>query len=273
VVGSQTASLTPGPSFAHNLGDRYPNGQCDAIFIIYASRTFQWHQEHPNARCFGPCCRTLNIWESRRIPSPQLWECWASPPHLAKVGLRHIVCYACTSNWSTIWFFVVYKIYCCSYDASISNCEIVYWWVAFYSCDYNFVITCSYCCNFKSIVGWIFSCCCDLDTSCNCWFDYRSNVIWVWSYCYNSNTCSIWPRWFSCIICSSSCMCSLIFVAIDAYSWKLTSYKIDYTCFKIYSTSSILGLSCPPLRSLSSFKTPILDGLAPSVSPLFSPSS
>jgi hypothetical protein len=34
VVGSQTASLTPGPSFAHNLGDRCRNGQCEAIFDI-----------------------------------------------------------------------------------------------------------------------------------------------------------------------------------------------------------------------------------------------
>jgi hypothetical protein len=41
MVGSQTASLTPGPSFAHNLGDRCPNGQCEAIFDIYASRPFQ----------------------------------------------------------------------------------------------------------------------------------------------------------------------------------------------------------------------------------------
>ncbi len=41
VVGSQTASLTPGPSFAHNLGCRCPNGQCKAIFDIYASRPFQ----------------------------------------------------------------------------------------------------------------------------------------------------------------------------------------------------------------------------------------
>jgi len=41
VVGSQTASLTPGPSFAHNLGDRCPNGQCEAIFDMYASRPFR----------------------------------------------------------------------------------------------------------------------------------------------------------------------------------------------------------------------------------------
>jgi hypothetical protein len=88
VVGSQIASLTLGPSFAHNLGDKFPNGQCDAIFNICASKPFQRYQEHPNARCFGPCCRALNIWESRRTPSPQLWKCWASPPHLAKVGLR-----------------------------------------------------------------------------------------------------------------------------------------------------------------------------------------
>jgi hypothetical protein len=34
VVGSQTASLTPGPSFAHNLGYKCPNGQCEVIFDI-----------------------------------------------------------------------------------------------------------------------------------------------------------------------------------------------------------------------------------------------
>jgi hypothetical protein len=90
VVGSQNASLTPGPSFAHNLGCKCPNDQCEAILDIYTSRSFQWHQEHFNARCFGPCCRTLNIWESWRTPNPQLLESWASPPHLAKVGLRHI---------------------------------------------------------------------------------------------------------------------------------------------------------------------------------------
>jgi len=91
VIGSQIVSLTPGPSFAHNLGDRCPNGQCKAIFDIYAWRPFQWHQEHLNSRWFGPCCRTLNIRESWRTPSPQLWECWDSPLHLAKVGLRQMM--------------------------------------------------------------------------------------------------------------------------------------------------------------------------------------
>jgi hypothetical protein len=89
VVGSQTANLTPGPSFAHNLGCRCPNWQCEGIFDIYVSRPFQWHQEHPNARWFAPCCRALNIRESQRTSTPNFSKCWASPPHLAKVGLRH----------------------------------------------------------------------------------------------------------------------------------------------------------------------------------------
>jgi len=41
VVGSQIANLTPGPSFAHNLGDRCLNAQYEGIFDIYASRPFQ----------------------------------------------------------------------------------------------------------------------------------------------------------------------------------------------------------------------------------------
>jgi len=86
LVGSQTACLTSGPSFAHNLGCKCPNDQCEAIFDIYVSRPFQWHQEHLNARCFGPCCWTLNIRESRRTSNPQLWKCWASPHTWPKWG-------------------------------------------------------------------------------------------------------------------------------------------------------------------------------------------
>ncbi len=41
VVRSQTASLTPDPSFAHNLGFICPNDQCEAILDIYSSRPFQ----------------------------------------------------------------------------------------------------------------------------------------------------------------------------------------------------------------------------------------
>jgi hypothetical protein len=85
MVGSQIANLTPGPSFAHNLGDRCPNAQCEGIFDIYASRTFQWHQEHPNARCFGSCCWALNIQKSRRTPNPQLFQVLGFTPTLGQV--------------------------------------------------------------------------------------------------------------------------------------------------------------------------------------------
>jgi hypothetical protein len=84
VVGSQTGSLTPGHSFAHNLGCRCSNDQCEAIFYIYASRPFQWHQEHLNARCFGPCCRTLNIRESRRTPNPHFFQVLGFTPTLGQ---------------------------------------------------------------------------------------------------------------------------------------------------------------------------------------------
>jgi len=40
VVGSQTGNLTFGPSFAHNLGWRCRNGQCEAILDMYTSRAF-----------------------------------------------------------------------------------------------------------------------------------------------------------------------------------------------------------------------------------------
>jgi hypothetical protein len=79
VVGSQTASLTPSPSFAHNLGCICPNGQCEASLDIYTSRTFQRHQKHPNARCFGPSTWALSFWESRRTPSSHFWECGLHP--------------------------------------------------------------------------------------------------------------------------------------------------------------------------------------------------
>jgi hypothetical protein len=93
VVGSQIASLTPGPSFAHNLGCRCPNDQCEAIFDIYVSRPFQWHQEHPNARCFGPCCRAR---ESLRTPNPQLFQVLGFTPTLGQSRVVTHVMNHCT---------------------------------------------------------------------------------------------------------------------------------------------------------------------------------
>jgi hypothetical protein len=91
VVGSQTANLTPGPSFAHNVGYGCLNDSCEAILNIYTSRPFQWYKEHLNARCFDPCNRLLNFWESRRTPNSHFRECEWRPHTSFKVGLWQIV--------------------------------------------------------------------------------------------------------------------------------------------------------------------------------------
>jgi hypothetical protein len=90
VVGSQTGSLTPGPSFGHNLCCKCPNGSCEAIFDIYISRPFQWYKEHFKVRCFAFCCWALKLRESRRAPNSRFWECESHPHICLKVGLWHL---------------------------------------------------------------------------------------------------------------------------------------------------------------------------------------
>jgi hypothetical protein len=90
VVGSQTASLTLGPSFDHNLCCRCPNGLCKTIFDIYILRPFQRFKEHLKARCFDLCNRALKLRESRKTPSSHFWECESHPHTCFKVGLRHL---------------------------------------------------------------------------------------------------------------------------------------------------------------------------------------
>jgi len=87
VVGSQTANLTPGPSFAHNLGCTCPNGTCEAILGIYTSRTFHWYKEHFNARCFDPWIWALSFRESRRTPTSHFWGCEFHPHTYPKSGV------------------------------------------------------------------------------------------------------------------------------------------------------------------------------------------
>jgi len=89
VVKSQTASLTPGPSFAHNLGCKCPNGQCEAIFDIYVSRPFQWHQEHSMRGVVSLAVELWTFGSPGRLQTSNFSKCWASPPHLAKVDLQH----------------------------------------------------------------------------------------------------------------------------------------------------------------------------------------
>ncbi len=88
VIGSQTVSLTPGPSFDHNSCCRCLNGPCEAIFDIYTLRPFQRYKGHLKARCFDLCHRALKSQESRRTPSSHFQECESHPHTCLKVGLR-----------------------------------------------------------------------------------------------------------------------------------------------------------------------------------------
>ncbi len=115
VVQSQIVSLTPGPSFDHNLCCRCPNGSCKAILDIYTSRTFQRYKERLNARCFDPCNRAMSFQESRRTPKSHFRECECRPHTSLKVGLRQIPnlgfipctflqLWKCVSHLTHFWF-------------------------------------------------------------------------------------------------------------------------------------------------------------------------
>jgi len=87
VVGSQIASLTPNPSFAHNLGCKCPNGSCEAILDIYTSRTFHWYKKHPNARCFWPLQSSSEFSGVPEDSKSPLSGVWVSSSHLAQSGV------------------------------------------------------------------------------------------------------------------------------------------------------------------------------------------
>ncbi len=94
VVESQTVSLTPGPSFAHNSGCKCPNGSCKAILDIYTSRSFQCHKERTNARRFDPSNLLLNFQKSRRTPSLPFLGMGVAFSHFSQSGVATIFqCY------------------------------------------------------------------------------------------------------------------------------------------------------------------------------------
>jgi hypothetical protein len=72
VLGSQTGSSTPGPSFGHNLCFRCSNEPSEPILDIYASRAFQWYKERQMTLRFDPCNCPLKFWKSTGTPFPQV---------------------------------------------------------------------------------------------------------------------------------------------------------------------------------------------------------
>jgi hypothetical protein len=72
MVESQTANLTFGPSFGHNLCFRCPNGSCKPILGIYILIAFQWYEELFETLGFDPYNHFLNIRESTGSPTPNM---------------------------------------------------------------------------------------------------------------------------------------------------------------------------------------------------------
>jgi hypothetical protein len=72
LVGSQTRSLTPDPSFGHNLCFRYPNEQCELILDIYVLKAFEWYKKCHKPLSFDPWNRSMKFWESTGTPFPKV---------------------------------------------------------------------------------------------------------------------------------------------------------------------------------------------------------
>jgi hypothetical protein len=84
MVRSQTASLTLGPSFAHNLGCKCPNGSCKAILDMYTSNL---SNDIKNVTSRWVLTPQIALWSFGSPPGLHLpkwelpWECERSLPH------------------------------------------------------------------------------------------------------------------------------------------------------------------------------------------------
>jgi len=70
MVESQTTSLTPGPSFCHNLCCRCPNGSCKTIFDIYTSINFNDMKKSSMQGVLTPAIELWSFKSPGGLPSP-----------------------------------------------------------------------------------------------------------------------------------------------------------------------------------------------------------
>jgi hypothetical protein len=89
VVGSQIASLTPGLSLPITwaIDVQMPNAMAFSISTLQ-----HLSNDTKNAPMQGVLSPAVELWtfgSPGGLPIPNFSKCWASPPHLAKLGLRH----------------------------------------------------------------------------------------------------------------------------------------------------------------------------------------
>jgi hypothetical protein len=116
---SQIGSLTPGPSFGHNLCFRCLNKQCEPILDIYVSRAFQWYKERHKPLSFVPSNRSLKFQESTGTPSPKMGVAlgmWVfTPSHSLTLPYTpgNMWCESQASSWPA-------PLYCLCFDSRAS---------------------------------------------------------------------------------------------------------------------------------------------------------
>ncbi len=82
MVGSQTANLTLGPFFGHNLCSNVQMSNMSPIWNIYVLIAFQRYKKPFKQMNFDPCDCTLKIWDPIWTPIWEFtWECEGSFPH------------------------------------------------------------------------------------------------------------------------------------------------------------------------------------------------
>ncbi len=72
LVDNQINSLTPGPSFSHNLCFKCPNEECEPILDIYVPRSFQWYKKCNKPLNFGPWNCSFKFRKSTRTLFPKV---------------------------------------------------------------------------------------------------------------------------------------------------------------------------------------------------------
>jgi hypothetical protein len=106
LVRSQTDTLTPDPSFGHNLWFRCLNEQYEPILYIYVPRSFQWYKQPHKPLSFDPWNRTLKFQDSTRTPSPKVGVAlgvWMFIPSHS-LTLSYIPRSMWCDSWASSWF-------------------------------------------------------------------------------------------------------------------------------------------------------------------------
>jgi hypothetical protein len=102
LVGSQIGSLTPDPSFGHNLCFKCPNVQCEPILDIYIPWDFQRYKKTPQAIEFWPLKLLSEVSRVHRNSISQSGSCLRSV-RVHSLTLSHTPGSMWCDSWAFSW--------------------------------------------------------------------------------------------------------------------------------------------------------------------------